>query len=318
VALGAAEVNLLDLTAAYAAVQAGKMPIKPWGISGFGVEGQSRFQSMGPPIGGTQTLSPYQKPLLELMQEVLHHGTGRAAALDGFAAGKTGTSQNYRDAWFIGFNDTLTVGVWVGNDDRTPMNRVTGGSLPAAIWKRFMTEAATVMARDTQQPASGAATATARDTQQPASGAATATARDAQQATSGAATATARDTQQATSGAAPKAADTARAQTPADQAVSAAPYCDYQACARSYQSFRASDCTYQPYSGASRRQCDKDPSQRTAATLFAPGSHSQPLPEQSSKARCRLDVCASFYDSFDPTDCTYRPLDGGPRRLCSR
>src|SRR5262249_26718796 len=67
-ALGAAETNLLELTAAYAAVQVGKMPIKPWGIAGFGVEGQPRLQSMGPPIGRTQSLSLYQKPLLELMQ----------------------------------------------------------------------------------------------------------------------------------------------------------------------------------------------------------------------------------------------------------
>src|SRR5207248_2838704 len=86
---------------------------------------------------------------------------GRAAALDGFAAGKTGTSQNFRDAWFIGFNDTLIVGVWVGNDDRAPMDRVTGGSLPAAIWKRFMVDAATFMARDARPPAP------ARDTRPP-------------------------------------------------------------------------------------------------------------------------------------------------------
>ena len=270
VALGSAETNLLDLTAAYAAVQAGKMPIKPWGIAGFGAEGQPRLQSMGPPIGGTQSLSPYQKPLLELMHDVLRHGTGSAAALDGFAAGKTGTSQDYRDAWFIGFNDTLTVGVWVGNDDRTPMNRVTGGSLPAAIWKRFMAKAATVMSRNTQQPTTDA----------------------------------------------PANVGTISAQTPADQAANIPPYCDYQACARAYHSFNASDCTYQPYSGGPRRLCDKNPSQRSTATLFAPNS--QPLPDQSGKAQCNLNVCASFYDSFDPTDCTYRPYGGGPRRLCTR
>jgi penicillin-binding protein 1A len=72
---------------------------------------------------------------------VVERGTGRAARLDGFAAGKTGTSQDYKDAWFIGFSELLVVGIWVGNDDGTPMNKVTGGRLPARIWKDFMTEA---------------------------------------------------------------------------------------------------------------------------------------------------------------------------------
>jgi membrane peptidoglycan carboxypeptidase len=57
------------------------------------------------------------------------------------AYGKTGTSQEYRDAWFVGFAGNLVVGVWVGNDDFSPMKRVTGGSLPAEIWQSFMREA---------------------------------------------------------------------------------------------------------------------------------------------------------------------------------
>jgi membrane peptidoglycan carboxypeptidase len=88
-----------------------------------------------------EPLRQYQQPLSELLRLVVQRGTGRAAALDGFAAGKTGTSQNHRDAWFIGFNDSLVVGVWVGNDDNSPMEKVVGGTLPAMIWKRFMTEA---------------------------------------------------------------------------------------------------------------------------------------------------------------------------------
>jgi membrane peptidoglycan carboxypeptidase len=76
---------------------------------------------------------------------VVDHGTGRAAGLDGFAAGKTGTSQNYRDAWFVGFSELLVVGVWVGNDDGTPMDNVTGGRLPALIWKDFMTKALAIV-----------------------------------------------------------------------------------------------------------------------------------------------------------------------------
>ncbi len=73
-----------------------------------------------------------------MMQAVVLSGTGRAAALDRPVAGKTGTSGDYRDAWFIGFTAELTTGVWVGNDDNSPMNKVTGGSLPTRIWHDFM------------------------------------------------------------------------------------------------------------------------------------------------------------------------------------
>jgi penicillin-binding protein 1A len=117
VTLGTVKVSLLDLTAAYAAVEAGKAPIKPWGIAGFGVEGEPDLQSTG--------------PLIE----------------PGFAAGEIGASEHYRDAWFVGFNATLVVGVWIGNDDGTPTDHVTGGSLPAAIWKRFMTGASPLVAQ---------------------------------------------------------------------------------------------------------------------------------------------------------------------------
>ena len=72
--------------------------------------------------------------MIELLRGVVEHGTGQAASMPGGVAGKTGTSQGYRDAWFIGFTDELVVGVWVGNDHRSPMKGVTGGSLPARIW----------------------------------------------------------------------------------------------------------------------------------------------------------------------------------------
>jgi penicillin-binding protein 1A len=294
-ALGAADMNLLELTAAYAAVKAGKMPIKPWGVAGFGVGQQTRLQSMGPPISGTQSLQPYQKPLIELMLGVLRNGTGRAAALAGFAAGKTGTSQNYGDAWFIGFNDSLVAGVWVGNDDHTPMNRVTGGSLPAAIWKRFMTEAATALTR-TQPPAAEAKQPSMEASPQPTAEA---------------------SSKQPAADASPNAA-TSFTQSPGNQAAGA-PRCDYEACARTYQSFHLSDCTYQPFSGAPRRLCEKNPSPQSAATPFAQNSSAQPLLGQpSGRAQCNIDVCARFYSSFDPADCTYRPFGGGPRQVCTR
>jgi membrane peptidoglycan carboxypeptidase len=79
--------------------------------------------------------------MLALLTAVVEEGTGTRAALEGFAAGKTGTSQDHRDGWFVGFNHELVVGVWVGNDDNSPTKEVTGGGLPAEIWKNFMTEA---------------------------------------------------------------------------------------------------------------------------------------------------------------------------------
>ena len=76
-----------------------------------------------------------------MMVDVIDVGTGNTARLDRPAAGKTGTSQNHRDAWFIGYTANLIAGVWIGNDDGKPMKRVTGGGLPAVLWRRFMTDA---------------------------------------------------------------------------------------------------------------------------------------------------------------------------------
>ena len=74
-----------------------------------------------------------------MLNAVVVYGTGRRAALpDQPAAGKTGTTQDFRDAWFVGYTSQLTAGVWIGNDDGKPMNRATGGSLPAEIWNQVM------------------------------------------------------------------------------------------------------------------------------------------------------------------------------------
>jgi len=140
-ALGTSGVSLLDLTGAYASVLAGVAPVEPWGIRSFHADGQPRaFRVGAPKVPGTE-LGDVQPQLLQMLQLVVERGTGRAAALDSFAAGKTGTSQNYRDAWFVGFTEDLVVGVWVGNDDETPMKAVTGGKIPAQIWRAFMLEA---------------------------------------------------------------------------------------------------------------------------------------------------------------------------------
>jgi penicillin-binding protein 1A len=74
----------------------------------------------------------------QMLSGVIDHGTGRSAALPRPVAGKTGTTQDYRDAWFIGYTADLVAGVWLGNDDNKPMNKVTGGTLPAQTWRSFM------------------------------------------------------------------------------------------------------------------------------------------------------------------------------------
>jgi penicillin-binding protein 1A len=137
-ALGTAETNLLELTGAYAAVASGKMPVQPYG----------RPTTVAT---STQDLDPDQRAaLLDLLGSVVEQGTGRAARLGQKAYGKTGTTQDYRDALFVGFTGDLVVGVWVGNDDHSPMNRMVGGDLPARIWRDVMTAGlkAGLVARD--------------------------------------------------------------------------------------------------------------------------------------------------------------------------
>jgi len=90
-----------------------------------------------PPL---QIVAPhYIGTLNAMLRQAVTDGTGRAANIEAIdMAGKTGTSQNWRDAWFIGYSGALVVGVWVGNDDGSAMRNVTGGGLPAKIWTRFM------------------------------------------------------------------------------------------------------------------------------------------------------------------------------------
>ncbi len=85
--------------------------------------------------------------MLDLLASVVREGTGRAIRINGPAAGKTGTSQNYRDAWFVGFTPDIVVGVWVGNDDNTPTRNVTGGDLPARIWAEFVSQSTAARAK---------------------------------------------------------------------------------------------------------------------------------------------------------------------------
>jgi penicillin-binding protein 1A len=142
-ALGTAETSLLELTGAYAAVASGKMPVRPYG--------RPRTPSSGTaPIATTDMDAAERAALYDLLGAVVEEGTGRAARLGQKAYGKTGTTQDYRDALFVGFTGDLVVGVWVGNDDHSPMNRMVGGDLPASIWRDVMTAGlkAGLVARD--------------------------------------------------------------------------------------------------------------------------------------------------------------------------
>jgi membrane peptidoglycan carboxypeptidase len=221
-ALGTSEVSLLDLTSAYAAVRAGKAPVTPYGISGIKTAQNSDFVTVDRSGEAQHSLLQYQGQLIGLLRGVVEHGTGRAAALDRFAAGKTGTTQDYRDAWFIGFDDSLTVGVWVGNDDHSPMKGVTGGSLPAMIWKDFMQQA--------HAPSIAGATPDAGGT------------------TVGLAPQSPPQSQISSNASAP--ADTPPTGTQGGS-------CNVSVCERFYNSFRGSDCTYQPYSGGPRQHCER-------------------------------------------------------------
>ncbi|MCI5043478.1 MAG: transglycosylase domain-containing protein [Aquisalinus sp.] len=137
-ALGVTETTLLDLVSAYASI--GK---------GYIVEPYVHMQNKPRPA---LIRSAPSADLLQLMYDNVQAGTGYGARINQPSFGKTGTTQDHRDAWYIGFTDELIVGVWLGNDDYTPMNKVTGGSLPASIWKTFMTAAAPVLAQETSSP----------------------------------------------------------------------------------------------------------------------------------------------------------------------
>jgi len=144
-ALGTGEVNLLELVSAYAPFANGGMGVWPHGIAEIrDSDGNVVFRRTGSGVGRVMS-AEFAGTMNELLSGVIGHGTGRSAALSRPAAGKTGTTQDYRDAWFVGYTADLVAGVWLGNDDHSPTNKVTGGSLPAQTWRRFMLAATQTM-----------------------------------------------------------------------------------------------------------------------------------------------------------------------------
>jgi penicillin-binding protein 1A len=142
IALGTYEVSLLDLVSAFQVFQQGGRRSEPYLIEAIRATSQGKD---APELYRRAQLSPisvYDPALngqmVAMMQGVIDSGTGRAAKLDRPAAGKTGTSQAYRDAWFVGFTPELATAIWVGDDRARPMRQVGGGDLPARVWGGFM------------------------------------------------------------------------------------------------------------------------------------------------------------------------------------
>jgi penicillin-binding protein 1A len=137
IALGTSTVSLLELTAAYASVAAESYPVQPRGLDATPEKSWYENLTQGPhPLTGT-----IHDEMLDLLAASAQDGTGRQAALAVPTYGKTGTTQDSRDALFIGFANGLVCAVWVGNDDNTPNPGLSGGGIPARVWRDFMSQA---------------------------------------------------------------------------------------------------------------------------------------------------------------------------------
>ncbi len=139
-ALGVSESTLIDMTGAFAGILNGGSSVTPYGLNALRLQGMDEpLFGAGGGIGERVISENAARALTYMMHEVLQSGTGGRARLDDReAAGKTGTTQSARDAWFVGFTADYVVGVWMGYDDNSPLTGVTGGGLPAEIWHEVM------------------------------------------------------------------------------------------------------------------------------------------------------------------------------------
>jgi penicillin-binding protein 1A len=133
---------MLELVGAYAPFANGGFAVMPHVIERISAANGKVIYARTEQQLGRIIDARYVAMMNSMMQETLTIGTAHKAALPGWpAAGKTGTSQEFRDAWFIGYTANLVTGVWLGNDDGTPTKKVTGGGIPVDIWSRFMRDA---------------------------------------------------------------------------------------------------------------------------------------------------------------------------------
>ncbi len=140
-ALGVSESTLIDMTGAFAGILNGGYAVTPYGLTDLRIQGDnaSLMDSTGSGIGERIIDEEAARELTWMMTRVVEQGTGQRARIDGWEiAGKTGTTQGARDAWFIGFTGDYVTGVWMGYDDNKPLSGVTGGGLPATIWHETM------------------------------------------------------------------------------------------------------------------------------------------------------------------------------------
>jgi penicillin-binding protein 1A len=137
-ALGASSVSLIEMTAIYGVFANGGFGLWPYGIEEI-IDGEGRVlyrrQGSGP---GRVIDTEYAGAMNAMLAGVMKSGTGKAANFKRPLGGKTGTSQNFRDAWFIGYSADLVAGVWMGNDNHSAMKNISGSGIPAQIWRQFM------------------------------------------------------------------------------------------------------------------------------------------------------------------------------------
>ena len=140
IALGSDETTLFDMVRAYGAFARSGKRLDPYIIESIhNTRGDLIYSRK--PYPSAKVLEPgVARDMNEMLQRVITHGSGGRAKIDGWViAGKTGTSQSWRDAWFIGYTSNVIAGVWMGNDNNKPMARITGGSMPAQVWHDMMT-----------------------------------------------------------------------------------------------------------------------------------------------------------------------------------
>lgn len=138
-ALGTSELSLLELTGAYGVLANGGLGVTPHAVNRVRTGTGSVIYARPRVKPRRLVAAEHARAMSDMLNAAIGSGTGRRALLSGHtAAGKTGTTQEFRDAWFVGYTAHFAAGVWVGNDDARPMNRVTGGGLPARIWREVM------------------------------------------------------------------------------------------------------------------------------------------------------------------------------------
>ncbi len=142
IALGSSEVNLIELTTAYAGILNNGIKVNQKGWKNLSIKETNEVIIREGSEEGVRVLSNLAAQTLKyLMFSSVENGTGKNASVSGWQiAGKTGTSQSFRDAWFVGFSNNYVIGVWMGNDDNRPLKNVNGGGLPAKIFSKIMTK----------------------------------------------------------------------------------------------------------------------------------------------------------------------------------